>query len=282
MKKLLLLTVALAISATASTMTAYCSQNCQNSVGQWPGNSDPTLISENFSNFTGNNSSTLVDPTDGLLITGPGTFAVTGGEINASTPITITGLPSGVTEIGIQFKPIDLGPVYYFFVNGNFAGNYHDNVQSAEFLGFTSDTPINSFTIQTANSGYQFQIGSIEFGPGQAQQAETPEVATLLTIGSGLVGIGALRRKRRAAARGTVEMMQEILDKLPEAERRALAAYYNGCTEHEACAREGVGIGKFRDLRAEVRGAYFRAVNEKGLPPEVHEISPLEVALLEA
>ena len=68
------------------------------------------------------------------------------------------------------------------------------------FFGVTSDTPFTSVDLwllgTTYNGGSQAFIDNVRFGSASVQQADTPEAATFLLIGSGLIGLAFWRRRR--------------------------------------------------------------------------------------
>jgi hypothetical protein len=74
---------------------------------------------------------------------------------------------------------------------------------STAFFGITSDTPIYSvdFTLQgtTFNGDFNAFLDNFRYGTADSQgpPPETPEAATMLLIGSGLVGLAILGKKMR-------------------------------------------------------------------------------------
>lgn len=177
---------------------------------------DAATTGQTFDNITfpsGSDGTSYTDPTSQVVfssengLTGitapsgwPADSALENVNSGATNVLTIT-LPSLVTSVSLY-----LGPQNFSNFNidiSNTGGNTYDNgalEQSGNstpvFFGVTSDTPFSSFTITTYNSVDHLVIDGVEVGTSDAQ---TPEVATLLMIGSGLL---MLRFGRRWLPRG--------------------------------------------------------------------------------
>jgi hypothetical protein len=107
-------------------------------------------------------------------------------------------LPAAVTAIG--FNLFSASPTGLTFTVTTPSGTYSAPTfaqPTLAFWGITSDTPIT--TLDLTLQGAVFQGGSlafvdnIQFG---AADAPVPEAATCLTIGSGLLVLGLLRKRR--------------------------------------------------------------------------------------
>ncbi len=67
-----------------------------------------------------------------------------------------------------------------------------------QFFGFLSDTAITSIFIgNTDNFSGKLQINSFEWGESGGGGSDTPETSSLVSIGTGLVFCGLLRRRGR-------------------------------------------------------------------------------------
>lgn len=118
----------------------------------------------------------------------------------------IATLPGGIFAVGsdvMQFEPngptsfaetptvqlsID-GTIYNAPTIGGFL--------SRGFIGFTSDTQISSITFFPANDP-SAHLGLDNFSTGQAAVSQTPEAATMILCGGGLLLIGLVRRHRNS------------------------------------------------------------------------------------
>jgi hypothetical protein len=65
-----------------------------------------------------------------------------------------------------------------------------------DFFGFRTDAPITSFTIQADAGALKLDLNNAQLGT-EAVEADTPEVATFLLIGSGLVCLRFLGRQQK-------------------------------------------------------------------------------------
>src|ERR1700676_3541424 len=73
--------------------------------------------------------------------------------------------------------------------------NYTINIPSAgsvQFFGIISSTPLPTLFVGPLGTGSKLQISDFEIG----QATPTPEISTIALIGSGLVLVGLMRRRR--------------------------------------------------------------------------------------
>ena len=125
----------------------------------------------------------------------PGWSGATGiSTYNGLSTIVLT-IPSSVNAIG--FYVYGLGG--YVSITDDSGGSYANGSPLPDgFFGIATGSTFSTFTI-SANNGTELAIGDIYVGEAQA----TPEVATLLLVGTGLLGMGFIRR--RANRRQTLQ-----------------------------------------------------------------------------
>lgn len=117
---------------------------------------------------------------------------------NAGSPLPSMHLvlPAGVTSLGLNLFTVSPDALSFTIT---VAGSQYtvptNNRPSTAFWGFTSDTPISSIdlTLQgtTYNGSSHALIDNFQYGMATAQ---TPEAATFVLIGSGLIGIVLLKK----------------------------------------------------------------------------------------
>ena len=115
---------------------------------------------------------------------------------SAPTPIIRILLPTSVTAFGFYLftaSPNSL-PVTVSTLSQTF--NVTTNA-GPTFFGATSDTPFSSIdvTLAGAPQGTYELVDTFRFGTAAVQTDPTPEAATFLLIGSGLVGLMSLRKR---------------------------------------------------------------------------------------
>ena len=134
----------------------------------------------------GAEDSTLAVWSETLNVT-PGTiynFAAWGASSYSESPANLSFKINGV-EIGTLQLPSTTGEWTQF-------GATWDS------LALTSAT-LSIYDLDTDYSGNDFTLDDISFEPARTTQA-TPEPMTLVLFGSGLAGLGRLRRRRKAKA----------------------------------------------------------------------------------
>jgi hypothetical protein len=121
----------------------------------------------------------------------------------SSLPYIQISLPTPVTAFGMDlFTASPSGYSYTVTVAGTpytVATNPVSGTppSTPAFWGVTSDTGISTITLTLQNTVYNGStyafLGDFEFGT--AADAQAPEAATFLLIGSGLIGIIALKKR---------------------------------------------------------------------------------------
>jgi hypothetical protein len=93
-----------------------------------------------------------------------------------------------------------------FSGNGAPSSTQFTAASSGVFFGATTDAPISAFTITGATFFDTIALDNFEIASGNTQVSNTPEAATFLLIGSGLMFMRLLRRRARTqpARRGAV------------------------------------------------------------------------------
>jgi hypothetical protein len=111
-------------------------------------------------------------------------------------------LPSNIYAFAFYVSAPNGGNVAFNYGNGSYSSTPLSASSTLTFFGATTDAPITNFSIGGKT------IDNFEISSGAAA---APEAATLLTIGSGLILFGVLRRRRPrthpAARRGAVSTM---------------------------------------------------------------------------
>lgn len=162
--------------------------------------SGSTLISVNGLNggglITGSNLGSVVFSTGALL---SGSIEM-GGTIAAGGTFTITGNGSNGIPNGTIFSGTFSGPVTWTLVT--LANGTHNYTLSGALTGTLGNVSTNGVTVQlTINTGKGFFDSStmISSGDTRIENMAVPEPGTLGMVGTGLIGVaGVLRKKLRA------------------------------------------------------------------------------------
>ncbi len=116
----------------------------------------------------------------------------TGGTITASIPLSANAYAFGVDIIDLSGTPFS----FSISVNGGATvttAQASGAVPDSIYFGFTSATPITSVVISPILASDQLGIANFELGEAPAP---TPEVGTLLLIGTGLILMKFMHRRR--------------------------------------------------------------------------------------
>jgi hypothetical protein len=115
---------------------------------------------------------------------------------NQSQTMNIILAPAVTAFAFNVFSASPHGQTFTISVNGTpYVVPTNDLPNSPTFFGITSDSPITALSVAlaTASPSAYILVDNVSFGTAQISQ--TPEAATLLLIGSGLVGMMALRKR---------------------------------------------------------------------------------------
>ena len=223
---------AVAIPASATTTTVYCSNGCgANNEAAFNSATASLFFGSGLENFTAPNGTYSSGLVDADSTTGLDFF---GYSFTTQNGVTVTGGVLGQTASGqnttLQAQ-LPAGIVYAFagtisattasspcFETAGIvsSGNCNNTVvitgpSDIEFFGVLSTTPLASVYLGTFN-GNPGSLRIDTFELGEQADAPTPEVATLLMIGSGLIMMRFLKRRAsysRAAAASSRNQVAE-------------------------------------------------------------------------
>ena len=143
---------------------------------------------------------------DGTLSFATGSYVGTVGNVstfNSGGSFTIVGngnngVPTGTIFVGSFTSPVTLTNTGFtvtggtvFTVVGNIAGTWYTGSGA---VGITNQTYVGNFT--TGEDGF---MGSSTFGSGETIISTVPEPGTLGLLGTGLVGLAGIIRKKLKA-----------------------------------------------------------------------------------
>lgn len=213
--KVLLLVALAALARPVSATITYtsCSSGCGSSSGtyavwQTASGSGGLTFSMSPSTFAGGNlvSGVYNDPTgtvltgyngapDNLVLSGTALLQTVGG---GGSGIEIA-LPANTYAFAMQITT-PAGSVFtnpWIAVGDHNVGGTNYNIiipsgGNVQFFGIISDTPLTQLFAGALTGGSPLQINSIELG----EVTPTPETSSAALIGTGLVLVGVLRRRR--------------------------------------------------------------------------------------
>ncbi len=200
-----LLVLACGAIPASATLTTYTTQSSFNAA----------TTAQSFQNITfpsGSDGTSYTDPTSQVVFSSgnglTGITAPTGWPTDSSLEISPNAsainilsivLPSLVTSVSLFVGPQDFS-AFNIDITAAGGNSYHNggeiqtgSVMNPVFFGITSDTAFSTFTITTFANVDHIAIDGVQVGQSQ-EQAQTPEVATLLMIGSGLLMLRFGRR----------------------------------------------------------------------------------------
>lgn len=132
------------------------------------------------------------------VIQGSGAILLGPYWLNQPSRYTLVTPPSPVYAFGLSMATMTpSGGAFsiYLSTGDTFSPIATVNPPASQWFGVISDTAITSIQIRSLTG--QPMMDNFEFGTPLAAQQDTPEVASLLMIGSGLAGLSLLKKLRR-------------------------------------------------------------------------------------
>jgi hypothetical protein len=206
-----------AACAPASATTIYCSNGCSsNNTAAF--NSATTSFSFPNAPILFSNASGGPEYTDPVSLTEFTEYLSPGTSIDTNGFDGFSGIGNLKTDVGGDLIEVTLpANVYAFGANlqtpsgaatvciepTSTPGSANCNATVAttgssdtEFIGVVSATPITTVWLAPGQNSTTIQLDNFEIGEqSEAPPADTPEIATMLMIGTGLISLGVMRRR---------------------------------------------------------------------------------------
>jgi hypothetical protein len=232
---LALVLAALAAPATATITYTSCTSGCSSTSGTYtvwqtaPGSAGLTFSMSPATFAAGNLASGVYTDPSGTVLTGYNgasidtLMSVSGSSLLQGVNGTNTGieiqLPANTYAFAMQITtPPGSGftsPMVELGDHNVSNSNYTINIASAgsvQFFGIISSTPLSTLFVGPLGNGSKLQINDFETG----QLTPTPEISTVTLIGSGLVLLGLIRRRRQQKGKrsegGAILLSQNALE----------------------------------------------------------------------
>ncbi|MGD1096283.1 MAG: hypothetical protein ABSB35_30360 [Bryobacteraceae bacterium] len=133
---------------------------------------------DGFTNFTG---------------TGPLQTFVGGDVIEVTLPANVYAFETNIQVASAGGVCIETSSAYTHSCSGD--NVFLSSNTDAEPVGVVSTVPITTMWF-AAPSGSKLQLDNFEIGEPMSDPADTPEVATMIMIGTGLISLGVMRRRK--------------------------------------------------------------------------------------